>query len=317
MWRILTIIFLLIYLICNDVLSQTVQADTIYNKPYDWRVGQRDTLPDWIFIPQKDGVVIAMSDPCMEPEAARKQALQRASYLFSLQQNAPLKLLSDFYSHIETNIHDNERNKILRMGVITQPVSHDSYRVEREYTSLFGEKFLQVSFVVEDSSKILSNSITELMLLFTKETFEEEEVKFNLFLEADCKDFKQMVQTRYEIKGNPERPEISSYMNGVSIDSFRKDYWYADKNGETEEYNKGILLKNSFWNAYMLSLVKSVLQYPFSSVNIKRVGDNFIGNNGMNQALSREKLFSTISIYPCIQMVKENRLSIDWRIVEH
>ena len=70
--------------------------------------------------------------------------------------------------------------------MIEHPVQHVSYRIEHEYTSIFGEKFLEVSFTPSnDSCDFSYHSVSELMLLFTKERVEEEEVKFNLLLESD------------------------------------------------------------------------------------------------------------------------------------
>ena len=73
-----------------DVFSQAMPVDTVYNQSYDWRPGQRETLPEWVFASQRKGRVIGISDPCMKSEAARMLALQRAAYLYSLQQGVQL-----------------------------------------------------------------------------------------------------------------------------------------------------------------------------------------------------------------------------------
>ena len=85
-----------------DVFSQAMPVDTVYNQSYDWRPGQRETLPEWVFASQRKGRVVGISDPCMKSEAARMLALQRAAYLYSLQQGVQLRLLSDVFSTMET-----------------------------------------------------------------------------------------------------------------------------------------------------------------------------------------------------------------------
>lgn len=122
-----------------DVFSQAMPVDTVYNQSYDWRPGQRETLPEWVFASQRKGRVIGISDPCMKSEAARMLALQRAAYLYSLQQGVQLRLLSDVFSTMETasNTYEDQRNKMLVLGVIEHPVQHVSYRIEHEYTSIW------------------------------------------------------------------------------------------------------------------------------------------------------------------------------------
>ena len=193
-----------------DVFSQAMPVDTVYNQSYDWRPGQRETLPEWVFASQRKGRVVGISDPCMKSEAARMLALQRAAYLYSLQQGVQLRLLSDVFSTMETasNTYEDQRNKMLVLGVIEHPVQHVSYRIEHEYTSIFGEKFLEVSFTPSnDSCDFSYHSISELMLLFTKERVEEEEVKFNLLLESDsCRE--QSDQSWFQLKGTQSSPQI-------------------------------------------------------------------------------------------------------------
>ena len=171
-----------------DVFSQAMPVDTVYNQSYDWRPGQRETLPEWVFASQRKGRVVGISDPCMKSEAARMLALQRAAYLYSLQLGVQLRLLSDVFSTMETasNTYEDQRNKMLVLGVIEHPGQHVFYRIELVYTSIVGEKFLEVAFSPSnDSCDFSYHSISELMLLFTKERVEEEEVKFNLLLESD------------------------------------------------------------------------------------------------------------------------------------
>lgn len=79
------------------MFSQAMPVDTVYNQSYDWRPGQRETLPEWVFASQRKGRVVGISDPCMKSEAARMLALQRAAYLYSLQQGVQLRLLSDVF----------------------------------------------------------------------------------------------------------------------------------------------------------------------------------------------------------------------------
>ena len=293
-----------------DVFSQAMPVDTVYNQSYDWRPGQRETLPEWVFASQRKGRVVGISDPCMKSEAARMLALQRAAYLYSLQQGVQLRLLSDVFSTMETasNTYEDQRNKMLVLGVIEHPVQHVSYRIEHEYTSIFGEKFLEVSFTPSnDSCDFSYHSISELMLLFTKERVEEEEVKFNLLLESDsCRE--QSDQSWF--------PQIISYMNGVEICSSQEGCWYEDAGFGGQDGLEKMDMRNAFWNAYMSSLVKALLLYPFSNVNVKQVDDRFNGDTDSGCGLYREKVVAVLSISPFIKDIRNNKLYVDWQITE-
>ena len=292
-----------------DVFSQAMPVDTVYNQSYDWRPGQRETLPEWVFASQRKGRVVGISDPRMKSEAARMLALQRAAYLYSLQQGVQLRLLSDVFSTMETasNTYEDQRNKMLVLGVIEHPVQHVSYRIEHEYTSIFGEKFLEVSFTPSnDSCDFSYHFVSELMLLFTKERVEEEEVKFNLLLESgSCRE--QSAQSS---------PQIISYMNGVEICSSQEGCWYEDAGFGGQDGLEKMDMRNAFWNAYMSSLVKALLLYPFSNVNVKQVDDRFNGGTDSGCGLYREKVVAVLSISPFIKDIRNNKLYVDWQITE-
>lgn len=316
--RIVLLIILLTLFQSNYAFSQIMSADTVYNGSFDWVSGQREALPKWIFAPLQEGRVIGVSDPCMKPEAARMLALQRAAYLYSLQQGARLRLLSDIFSTTETatNTYENQRNKMLALGVIEQPVQQGSYRIENEYTSMFGEKFLQVSFTQSnDSCDVSYHSMSELMFLFTKERVEEEEVRFNLLLESvNCMD--QSLQSWYQIKGALSSPKVFSCINGVKIHPSQKGYWYENINPDGQANMEMMDMRNAFWNAYMASFVKALLLYPFSDVNVKQVDDRFNGNHAASLGLYREKVIAVLLIHSFVRGIRDNKLCVDWQITE-
>lgn len=312
----LLLLFLVTILNCNASL-QAMQADTLYNQSYDWISGRHDTLPEWLFIPPEPGRVIAVSDPCMKPDAARSQALQRAVYLYSLQRGVRLRFLSDFFSRVDTgtDAYEDIGNKMIAMAMIQQPLRQCSYEIEQEYTSAFGEKFLKVSFSDVDSGGICCRSDSELMLLFTKERVENQEIKFILTMDAKDVDAERYMQTHFSLKGRPGNLSVESFVNGVAIDYSRKGCWYEDFCLPEAGYAKAIDMKQSFWTAYMSSLVGTLLMHPFSNTHVKQVGDNYNSGNSSKELL-RERAVVGISVLPHIKAVKENKLFVEWQIVE-
>ena len=84
MWEFRQLFLLLILFAGVQSLQSIEPGDTLYNQPYLWLSDEQESLPEWLFNEQTENIVIAVSDPCMKPEAARKQAIQRAIFLFSL-----------------------------------------------------------------------------------------------------------------------------------------------------------------------------------------------------------------------------------------
>lgn len=57
----------------------------------------------------------------------------------------------------------------------------------------------------------------------------------------------------------------------------REGCWYEDAGFGGQDGLEKMDMRNAFWNAYMSSLVKALLLYPFSDVNVKQVDDRFNG----------------------------------------
>lgn len=66
----------------------------------------------------------------------------------------------------------------------------------------------------------------------------------------------------------------------------------------------------------MSSLVKALLLYPFSDVNVKQVDDRFNGDTDSGCGLYREKVVAVLSIFPFIKDIRNNKLCVDWQITE-
>ena len=300
----------------GSVLLQAMPTDTVYNSSLYWASGQHEALPAWIFSPQGQGRVIAASDPCMLPEAARKQALQRALYLYSLQEGVTVRILSDVFSSMETvtGTFDDARNKILVFSSIQQRGKHYAYKIVNEYTSLFGECYLQVQ-VLTDGNMTLDNAICrsgcELMMLFTRERNEDREIKMVMNIETEQED--AIDQSSFELKGEPDDLQVLSVLNGAAIPAPHQSCWYESTLDEADQAQSE-QMNHSFWSAYMASFLEQILFYPFDNVQVQHVEDNF--DDDVMFQLQREKVASTASIVPHIKGVWKNRLLIDWQIFQ-
>lgn len=292
--------------------------DTLYNQRYDWVSGQRESLPEWIFSPQVQGQVISVSDPCLKPEIARKQAIQRALYLYSFQQKAKVRLLSDYFSTVDkvSNGSDVMADKMLIMAVIQQPAQKYAYKILNEYASSFGELYLQVAVqptIEETDESYLCQSISELMMMTTRELRENVEMKFQLNLET--KKLQEISESQFMAKGNPERMIIDSYINGSKLSYPQQGCWYTPTLQTTPEECTTTVLKNSFWSAYIASFMQALLTYTYSDVNVKNVNENYGEAVDRDRSLSREAVVSNVSVIPSIQGISNDNLYINWQII--
>ncbi len=64
-------------------------------------------------------------------------------------------------------------------------------------------------------------------------------------------------------------------MNGVEICSLQEGCWYEDAGFGDQDGLEKMDMRNAFWNAYMSSLVKALLLYPFSDGKCQAGGRSF------------------------------------------
>lgn len=305
-----------LWIVCFFSLARAEQADTLYNQSSDWVSGQRESLPEWVFTSQEAGRIVAVSDPCLKPQVAREQAIQRALYLYSLQQGATVQLLSDYFSSVQTeiNTYEDVSDKMLVMAVIQQPIRTYAYRIINEYTSLFGECYIQAIILPEmgegEARCGSCQSLSELMLATSKERSEGVDVRLQLNVESTHEE--QTSQWQFSVKGNPGSLTVGSFVNGSKLTPSGRGYWYANTLIPPSEAIK-IPLQSSFWSAYITSFLKALLVHPFPNVKVKRVNEGY--NSGdKNRDLYRESTVATVSVTSCVKGIINNELYVDWQI---
>lgn len=306
----------LLWMVCFSSFLRAEQADTLYNRFFDWVSGQRESLPGWVFTSQEVGSIVAASDPCLKPQVAREQAIQRAFYLYSLQQGATVQLLSDYFSSVQMNLNTYEdvSDKMLVMAVIRQPVRVYSYQIVNEYTSLFGEYYVQViispEIYGEEKGHGSCQSVSELMLTTSKERREGMDVRLQLDVESSHAEHTS--QWQFSVKGEPGNFAVGSFVNGSKLKQSGQGCWYTNTLITPSDAIK-IPLQSSFWSAYITSFLKALLTYPFPNVKVKRVNENYGSGSDRNKDLYRESTVSTISVTSCVKGIMNNELYVDWQ----
>lgn len=309
--------FSFLWVLCFSSLVRAEQADTLYNHSFDWVSGQRESLPGWVFTSQEAGRMVAASDPCLKPQVAREQAIQRALYLYSLQQGATVQLLSDYFSSVQTeiNTYEDVSDKMLVMAVIQQPTRTYFYRIVNEYTSLFGEYYVQVAISPEIGEGATGcgscQSVSELMLTTSKERREGMDVRLQLDVESTHAE--QTSQWQFSVKGNLGNLNIGSFVNGNKLIQSERGCWYTNTLTPPSEATR-IPLQTSFWSAYITSFLKALLMHPFPNVKVKRVNEGYGQGSDRNKDLYRESTVSPVSVTSCVKGIMNNELYVDWQI---
>lgn len=281
----------------------------------NWVTGQRDSLPEWVYTAQGEGVVISSSDPCMTLEDGREQAVQRALWLFTLQNQVKIQMLSDIFSSTESSANNVERhsNKIISLIMMDHKLEASSYEIINEYQTLFGEVLVQVKFYStgkqnSDNTDFSSfSSQSEWMVLYTDDKYAKKDYKIKIQMGSN-----EEWSDGFEIKGNLNYPVINSSFDGQRIITPQKGCWYKDSSADDCSVKQGNNMEYAFWPAYVVGLADQLFSYSFLKSNISSVLDNYQSN--IMYDLSRERATGIVRIIPQIQGVNQNKLIVDWKV---
>lgn len=318
------ILLIVFYIISLKGYSQSFEIDTVYNTDDNWISGQYTDLPEWIYSETDNNSVISISDPCMKPQKGREQAVLRALFIYSLRNQTCLKYMHEHFSisnEFKNGISQN-KNKITALLKLIPQKGRFYCKIEKEYTSLFNETFLQVRVIPEKdfndnpTDYILYNyeSQNEYMFSFIEDCYEGKELYIDTQINS------QESNLKFKIKGKAACPRINSNMNGTNLYITGKGCWY---NSTLDSYDYRINhtdMINSFWNAYIVSLAEFLFSYPYTFSNVKYTGE--IYNNDKNSKadnlseMSQTSAILNIKALPFIKGIYNNNLFIDWKLIQ-
>lgn len=285
------------------------QTGNSYVKEYNWRSGCRDTLPQWVFKPGEE-VFLGISDPCLQPEAAREQAIQRALFVYGLQQGTELKVAFDYLTSVKERFsYDRETSKMLVLATCAFDSDFLRYEILNEYISRYGEVFVALTVRPGGKEGVRFSASAEFMIVEDKDLREEREIK--IFLNLAAEGFEKIKTTTYSCKGGRSYRQILTTINDTSQLIPYGRYWYKD-NGCGDEYKENACkMTDSFWGALTETLLNEITLYSFPTVYLKKMNENY-GN--IQQELKRELIKEKVSIKLESIGIRENLLQADWYI---
>lgn len=293
---------------CVFFLPVLGQPQGSYVKIYDWRSGCRDTLPSWVL--EQGGGFIGISDPCLQPEIAREQAVQRALFMYGLQQGVEVKVMFDYLTSVKRRFSfDREYSKILVLASCSFQVDSLSYKIVNEYTSRFGEVFVALTVGKDEKRGVRFSASAEFMIVENKELKEEREMK--LFLDFTAEGFEKIKAATYSCKGNRSYRQILTTINDTAQLIPYGGYWYKDDGYVGENGGNACKMTDSFWVAFTETLLNEITLYTFPTVYLKKMSESF---RDIQRELKRELIKEKVSISLGNMRIQENLLQAGWHI---
>lgn len=282
-----------------------------------------DTLPDWIFEPVDNNVIIGISDPGLDSTRGFAQALHRAGLIASMFEESHIGFIADNYKK-ETG---TSLNKIIEVygrfhKTLSQSLHFDDYEILDYHITKFSETIIRIR---PDRTSPYSDSI----ILITESLLEEKasgdaaDIRFKTVLTSGLLHQDEFIPVmEYEVKGINKHASIYSifYRDSIEYPETRCKYYYENNELFTDSALHArklvpINLDYGIWNAYVQSLLRKIYHDVFrkAEVNVSKLSDDFNANRQhLKRELTREKF--RIEINKVI--LKNRHLIVDLEIIQ-
>lgn len=299
---------------CCLPLIGSAQRDTSLYQHYNYRAGDKENLPDWVFQPE-DQTILGVSDPYLKKDIAKEQAIQRALFLYALTEGVQLSMVADFFSTMRTEINSEKSAlKIIKLLKLNTLPNLYNYEIIEEYISVCGEYFVKIDVRRNLEGQPFTTKM-EMMISVNEELRFKNDTKILIHIQTP--EMNRVKESFFSSAGNRDRKQLNSSINGKNTPIPNVGYWYANC-GKTIKEEEGVSLQSSFWNACMESLLQSLSMYNYNEVFIQSSGDKIYGTDfGFHiTELNREIVRQKIRIKMQDSRISQNKLIINWEINE-
>lgn len=290
---------------------------------YDWVTGERETLPQWIFEAQGKGRYIGVSDPCLDSVNGDKQALLRAWFLSMMDDGFNVQILQEQFEHVQRIASiDNKSDKFTQFVRFSPQQSQKVFRRGRYYTSMFGERFVELIEVesdVDDSELIFIDCIddgvginVEYVLNGYERSVIHYKMRTELIINALCNGTQHCEE--YVRSGTKRDYEISNTIDGLPISHSESGrYWYADGGIHTplpELLQNRVMLMNGIWSGLLESLTYNIANGLHYAYTVKSLTES--GTDGRDYTLTRSVYDGYASIRLVGYRIHNNQIEAIW-----
>jgi hypothetical protein len=245
-------------------------------------------------------VYFGVSDAGLQPEVARKQAVQRAIFLYGLRQGAQVKVVTDLFKMNDMwRGRDYPSEKITTMASVFVNVDNIKYEVVDEYTDAFGECFVWLKIKPKETGYSMRAILN---VVCSQNDNEIAEIICRLGMQDSA-------MSVYETKGTFCQKQVTSKWDKDSL-QLPEQYCFYNNYGKVHDEQDE--MDRSFFSAFLYSLSHDLLFYPYNDAKhrYKKVEDSY---NTINYNLSRGTTEAQIALKLQLMAICGNQLKTEWK----
>ena len=112
----------------------------------------------------QDSFFLGVSDPYLDPDIAKEQALQRALFLYALREGVEIRMLQDCFLVTETDYGiDKQSNKLMLFLSLNFKIEGVVYEVLHQHCSQYGEVYVAITVRKDASGTGCLSGVSEFM----------------------------------------------------------------------------------------------------------------------------------------------------------
>ena len=296
-------------LLLSGVTLSEAQERKTYSQVHEWRSDYQEDLPEWLFGCQ-DSFFLGVSDPYLDPDIAKEQALQRALFLYALREGVEIRMLQDCFLVTETDYGiDKQSNKLMLFLSLNFKIEGVVYEVLHQHCSQYGEVYVAITVRKDASGTGCLSGVSEFMQM-VKES-EKFDTGYRILLNMKTSMFDVVDSTFFLNKGNVDVCRIESRINDEFL-YFPKDCYRYRGDQPGDDQKKGKCMQNSFWRAQLESLMFFLSGHVFNNIYLKNTGEIY---DSQIKELKREVVKDYVRIFMDGCYIRDNCLDVNWRVV--
>ncbi len=274
--------------------------------------GEKAQLPSFYLNHVSDEEAWGVSDPALDADTGKEQAVSRALFLLALQSPHSFKMLSEWYALAKTgtNSYTHQDEKINILFQLEMDTAHYAYQIVEQERSIFGETFVRIK---RAQSGLQSDQVAQFESFFctVAQSHDHHDKRLTFRLSQSQTGQEEWQESNYLYKGDNYNPTILSTFQGNTQQITQKGYWYVDSGTASERMEDRYPLKNGCWSAIVESLADALAVVEKNEVTQKSLSED---TDYQHQAITREAMRGHVKAHPIILGVKNNQLQIQWSI---
>jgi len=285
-----------VYLFCQNTsdLKQLDENKKHFKKIFDKEIQQYDTkhhklkdtrpevLPPWINHTTKDNeklFLLGISDPGLEMQQAKVQALHRIKLIYCLLSNPTIKILNDIYSKEYNESHARKYESFSKINA-SDIIDTSSIQIIKQHTTKYDELILLASIEKMPAGKKYSDSVIVniehiVVDLNIDDDFENQKaIDIHSCIYSNNKESKKY---DYTYKRIGSHINISSFIDNAALDIPELPYNYEAQDSTVTDSTATIYkINNGLWNGYIEAIISQMHHLAYQDeTKIQTMNDGY------------------------------------------